>query len=271
MGKNWPLISVCILSFNRLEYLKKTIKSFRETCTYPNLEYIIVDNGSEHNVISYIEELDFIDKKILNKDNMGMGFAMNQARRIASGDYFFNLENDWFFFYRGDWMERGILLFERDARGEFVKKVPQELPLGLVKYKLGAGYANYTNNPSLMSRKAYEDVGEYPQFNREYKYISEDAHKIEPHYIKRFRQKYSCTLSETPCAVHIGGNTTNPNYGNKGKKKYDELDNLLKSKWRDGKWHITYHYMKLGNRWKIKRALKRYRKFEDTRGMKVGH
>ena len=265
MKENWPLISVCILSFNRLEYLKKTIESFRETCTYPNLEYIIVDNGSEQDVVSYIKGLDFINKRVFNKDNMGMGYAMNQARKIANGEYFFNLENDWYFFYYGDWLERGVQLFEKDKKGVPINKVPNFLPLGLVKYKLGAGFKNYTNNPSLMSRKAYEDVGEYPQYGREYKYVSEDLHNMEPDYIKRFAKKYSCTLSETPCAIHIGGYTTNPNYGNKSRRKYHELDKLLQNRWKDGKWFITYQYMKLGNRWKIKKALKNYRKFEKSR------
>jgi len=264
--KKWSLISVCILSYNRLDYLVKTIESFRKTCTYPNLEYVIVDNGSDPEVVEYINSLSFIDKKIMNKENMGMGYGMNQARREASGKYFFNLENDWYFFYRSDWMERGVLLFEKDQIGESIVKKPVHLPLGLVKYKVGAGLGNYTNNPSLMSRKAYEDVGEYPQFGREYKYVSEDVHRVEQHYIKRFREKYATTLSETPCAVHIGGNTTNPNYGNRRKKKYEELDEMLKSRWKDGKWHITYHYMRMGNRRKIKRALRSYRRFEESRG-----
>jgi len=267
MVKNsqWPIISICILSFNRLEYLKRTIESFVATCTYPNLEFIIVDNGSEINVIDYIDNLDFIDKKVLNKTNMGMGYAMNQARRIAGGEYFFNLENDWYFFYRSDWMERGVLLFEKDEKNEYIEKKPENLPLGLVKYKLGAGISNYTNNPSLMSRKSYEDVGDFPQYGQEYQYVSEDVHKIEPHYIKRFKNKYACALSETPCALHIGGNTTNPNYGNRGKMRYFELDDMLKGRWKDGKWHITYHYMRLGNRWKIKKALKRYKKYEESK------
>jgi len=236
MRDYWPLISVCIVSFNRLFYLNKTLESFRAACTYPNLEYIIVDNGSEDQVVEYIDSLNYIEKKVFNKENMGIGYAMNQAREIAEGEYYFNLENDWYFFYRGDWMERGVILFERDKRGEYVKKVLQNLSLGLVKYKLGAGYANYTNNPSLMIREAYEEVGKFPQLGKEYMHISEDVNNIEPDYIKRFRKKYSCTLSETPCAVHIGGNTTNLNYGNRGRLSYGKLDDLLLSRWKDGKW-----------------------------------
>ncbi|HDY87760.1 MAG TPA: glycosyltransferase family 2 protein [bacterium] len=259
MGKKWPLISVCILSFNRLDYLEKTLDSFRDACTYPNLEYIVVDNGSVPEVVEYLKSLLFIDKMIFNKENMGLGFALNQARHAAAGDYFFNLENDWLFFYKSDWMEKGVLMFEKDERGEHVHKKPENFPLGLVKYKVGAGVGNYTNNPSLMSRSAYEAVGEFSQFGREYKYVSEDVHRSEPHYIKRLKKKYSCAKSETPCAVHIGGFTTNPNYRSRGRRRFEELDELLKNRWKKGKWNITYNYMMLGNRWKIRKALKQYK------------
>lgn len=265
MSRSWPVVSVCILSFNRLDYLKETLDSFRDSCTYPSLEYVIVDNGSTDEVVEYIKSLEFINKNIFNQENMGMGYAMNQARRVATGEYFFNLENDWIFFYKSDWLKRGVLLFEKDKTGEYIHKKPNNLPLGLVKYKLGAGIPDYTNNPSLLFRKAYEDVGEFPQYGREYEFVSEDVHRCEPHYIKRFNKKYACALSETPCALHIGGYTTNPNYGIRRSKPFNELDDMLKGKWKDGKWFLAYHYMKLGNRWKIKRALKRYEKFEKSR------
>ncbi|KPJ84313.1 MAG: hypothetical protein AMS17_16405 [Spirochaetes bacterium DG_61] len=263
--RGWPLISVCILSYNRLSYLQKTIQSFFATCTYPELEYIVVDNNSDREVVDYIKSLDFIDKKILNKENMGIGHAMNQARRLARGKYFFNLENDWYFFYRSDWMERAILLFEKDEKGEYVNKKPPHLSLGLVKFKLGAGIKNYTNNPSLMSRKSFKEVGEFPQYQREYSYVSEDVHRVEPHYIKRFNEKFACALSETPCALHIGGKTTNPNYGNKRRRSFEELDVLLKEDWKNGKWLFTYQYMKLRNSLRIRKALRRYRHMEKLR------
>lgn len=263
--RQWPLISVCTISFNRLDYLKTTLESFRKTCTYPNLEFIIVDNGSTSEVIEYIKSIQYIEKKIFNKENMGIGYALNQARKEAHGVYYFNLENDWYFFYKSDWMERGVLLFEKDKRGEHIPKIPPPLPLGLVKYKLGANIINYTNNPALMSKKSYLDVGEFPEIEREYIYVSEDITNIEPHYIKEYKSKYACTLSETPCAVHIGGYTTNPNYGKRLKKNFEKLDELLKGKWKNGKWWLAYQYMKLGNKWKIKKALRHYKKFEMLR------
>jgi glycosyltransferase involved in cell wall biosynthesis len=206
-----------------------------------------------------------MDKKILNKENMGHGYAMNQARRKARGDYYFNLENDFLFFYRSDWLERGVMLFEKDRGGEPVVKHPPVLPLGLVKYQLGANVKNYTNRPSLVSKEAYADVGEYTQYGREYKYVSESFGNLEKEYISRFGGKYACALSETPCAIHIGGFTTNPNYGNRGKKSSEELDKLLGSTWKNGRWFLTYHYYIFVRRMQIRNAIRKYRKFESTR------
>jgi glycosyltransferase involved in cell wall biosynthesis len=258
--EKWPLVSVCVTSFNRLEYLKKTLESFRACCTYPNLEYIVVDNGSEPEVVDYIRALDFVQCKIMNERNMGHGFAMNQARKKARGEFLFNLENDWLFFFRSDWLERGVLLFEKDRRGEPVPKHPQGLPLGLVKYRLDADVEDYTNNPSLVTREAYETVGEYTQFGREYKYVSESFGKLEREYIARFGAKFSCALSETPCVIHIGGFTTNPNYGNRGRKSRAELDALLGGAWKNGKWLFTWHYYLFLRKLQIRGAVRKYRK-----------
>jgi len=263
--REWPLVSVCITSFNRLNLLKETLDSFQRCCTYPNLEYVIVDNGSEPEVVEYINSLSFIDKKILNKKNMGHAHAMNQARKVAKGDYYFNLENDWLFFYRSDWLERGILMFEKDCRGEKVEKHPANLPLGIVKYKLGAGIKNYSNNPALLWRQAYLDVGEFPQYGREYQYVSETFHKFERAYIKRFALQYASALSETPCVIHLGNFTTNPMYGNKGRRSYKELDSMLSNKWKNGKWWFTYQYYKWTMKLKINGAIRKYKKFETSR------
>ena len=264
-NQSWPLISVCIVSFNRLEYLRETLDTFRQCCTYPNLEYLLTDNGSEPDVVEYINSLDFMDHKIMNDENMGHGHAMNQARRIAMGEYYFNLENDFSFFYHSDWMERGVQLFERDRSGEQTPKQPADLPLGFVKFELGAEMVDYTNRPGLMSKSVFNDVGEYTQVGREYSFVSESFRSIEKEYIRRFGSKYACTLSKTPCCIHIGGNTTNPLYGNRGRRSFQELDDMLSGKWKNGKWWLTYNYEKIIKKARIRSALRRYRKLEADR------
>jgi hypothetical protein len=229
------------------------------------LEYVIVDNNSEQEVVEYIKSLEYIDQVILNEKNMGHGYAMNQARRTAKGIYFFNLENDWLFFYQSDWMERGVLLIEKDRRGEKVDKHPSELPLGLIKFRLGSDIRNYSNNPSLVSKEAFTSVGEYTQYGREYSFISESFGNLEKEYISRFGKKYATAISETPCVIHIGGYTTNPNYGNKGKKSREELDTLLAGSWKNGKWWFTWHYYMFIRKMRIRFATRKYKKYEASR------
>ena len=45
MQKNIPFISVVMLNYNGLRYLKTTIIPILNF-TYPNFEFIVVDNGS---------------------------------------------------------------------------------------------------------------------------------------------------------------------------------------------------------------------------------
>jgi glycosyltransferase involved in cell wall biosynthesis len=271
MGKRteWPLVSVCITSFNRLHYLQRTLESFRECCTYPNLEYIIVDNDSETEVVEYVKSLDYMDHKIMNEQNMGHGYAMNQARKLARGDYYFNLENDWLFFYRADWLQRAVLLFEKDRKGEAIDKHPFHLPLGLVKFRLGAEIQHYTNNPSLVLKEAYQKVGEYTQFGREYKFVSESFGKIEKEYISRFGAHFANALTETPCVMHIGHYTTNPNYGNRGRKSHKELDDLLADSWKNGKRWFTWSYYQFIRKMQLKKVIRRNDRFQKQWEMEL--
>jgi hypothetical protein len=40
---------------------------------------------------------------------------------------------------------------------------------------------------------------------------------------------------------------------------------MLKDRWKNGKWWLTYNYEKTMHRMKIKSALRRYRKLEASR------
>ena len=103
------------------------------------------------------------------------------------------------------------------------------------------------------------------KYGREYKYVSETFHKFERSYIARFKEKYASALSETPCVIHLGNFTTNPMYGNKGRRSYEELDHMLRNKWKDGKWWFTYQYYKWIMKIKIWGAIKKNEKFEISR------
>ena len=102
-GQEAPLVTVGIVSFNRLAYLKALIASARQCIEYPNLEWIIVDGGSaEPGLREYVEGLDFLDHRII--EPCGHADALNRILELARGECIMLLPEDVQFVLRGPWM-----------------------------------------------------------------------------------------------------------------------------------------------------------------------
>jgi GT2 family glycosyltransferase len=87
-----PTISVIILNWNGLDYLKKTIPPLREF-DYPNYEIIVVDNGSTDNSVNFLKKFKNI-KVIRNETNIGYSKGKNIGIKKAKGEYILFLDND---------------------------------------------------------------------------------------------------------------------------------------------------------------------------------
>lgn len=92
------LISVLVCNYNYGDYIEEALDSAL-TQTYPNIEVIIVDDGSSDNSVDVIKK--YIKshtnaKIVLNakKRNEGICFARNDAIDAAKGDYFIFLDSD---------------------------------------------------------------------------------------------------------------------------------------------------------------------------------
>lgn len=92
-----PPISVCIVSYNNLHYTRLCLESVYRNSLYPNLEVIVVDNGSDDGSVDYLQSI-VVDypslRLILNRHNLGFAAANNQALRQAKGDVLVLLNND---------------------------------------------------------------------------------------------------------------------------------------------------------------------------------
>jgi len=93
------MFTVITIAYRRLPLLKKTIESVINQ-TYKDIELIIVNNGAEEDVISYINDIKDQDKRvqiinyeknIFSWDDLELYFSVccNDALKAAKGDYIF--------------------------------------------------------------------------------------------------------------------------------------------------------------------------------------
>jgi glycosyltransferase involved in cell wall biosynthesis len=90
---SFPKISIVTPSLNQGEYIEATIESVIGQ-NYPNLEYIVVDGGSQDKTVDIIKKYErFISYWESKKDN-GQASAINRGFAIASGDILAWLNSD---------------------------------------------------------------------------------------------------------------------------------------------------------------------------------
>ncbi len=89
------LISVIIPVYNTEEYLEKSVRSVLDQ-TYPNLEIILVDDGSTDGSGKLCDALAEKDRRIIviHKENGGQSDARNCGLDIAAGEYIGFVDSD---------------------------------------------------------------------------------------------------------------------------------------------------------------------------------
>ncbi len=93
-----PLVSIIIPSYNHAQYIATAIDSVLAQ-TYPNIELIVIDDGSadeSHQVIQRYADHPQVTA-ILNSENGGQGRVINTALGLAKGDFVGLLpSDDWY-------------------------------------------------------------------------------------------------------------------------------------------------------------------------------
>jgi GT2 family glycosyltransferase len=90
-----PLVSIVIVNYNGKIFLKKCLTSVLKT-NYPNIEVIVVDNGSTDGSPELLRSFasDSEIKVILSETNLGFAGGNNVGIELATGDYVVFLNND---------------------------------------------------------------------------------------------------------------------------------------------------------------------------------
>ena len=73
-----PLISILVPVYNAGKYLPKTLVSIKNQ-TYPNLEIICIDDGSNDNSLTILQDFSRQDSrfKIISRANKGVAYTRN--------------------------------------------------------------------------------------------------------------------------------------------------------------------------------------------------
>jgi glycosyltransferase involved in cell wall biosynthesis len=171
-----PLVSVVVASYNMLRYLPRAIDSILGQ-SYPNLEVIVVDDGSTDATASFTASLSG-DRRInvCRQDNRGQASAKNRGIELSRGDFigFLDADDLWL----PDKLARQLPLFEGrpdvgvvyseyeciDAEGRKVPKGPTDMRRGRVSGQLLI--QNFVSFPTaLVRRECFERCG---AFNLDY-------------------------------------------------------------------------------------------------------
>lgn len=98
-----PLISIIVPIYGVEPYLRCCIDSICVQ-TYPNLEIILVDDGSPDSCPTICNEYATADKrvKVIHKRNGGLSDARNAGMAEATGEYLMFVDSD-------DWLEKGAV------------------------------------------------------------------------------------------------------------------------------------------------------------------
>lgn len=97
--KDFPLVSVLIPAYNHENYIQETIESIINQ-TYPNIELIILDDGSKDKTWEKITELKpkcenrFVKIHFETKQNEGTCMTLNKLLKLSSGEFVYIIASD---------------------------------------------------------------------------------------------------------------------------------------------------------------------------------
>jgi GT2 family glycosyltransferase/glycosyltransferase involved in cell wall biosynthesis len=93
----WPLVSIIVPTFGRLDLTRACIDSLLAHTGHPNWELIVVDNASPDGSPAYLRHVEAAEDHVhvvLNRENRGFAAACNQGLDLARGDVLVLLNND---------------------------------------------------------------------------------------------------------------------------------------------------------------------------------
>lgn len=161
---NLPLVTIITVVFNSVNTLEQAIKSVINQ-SYPNIEYIVIDGGSNDGSVEVIEKFSSRVNYWISEKDEGIYYAMNKALKQASGAIIGILNSD-------DWYERNAIEL---AVNYYCSNLDVDIIHGLLRF-IGANekpdsvvghYSSFLDNgmiehPTCFIKKSlYDRVGDF--------------------------------------------------------------------------------------------------------------
>ncbi|KAA0993772.1 glycosyltransferase family 2 protein [Dyadobacter aurulentus] len=139
-------ISIVTVNFNQPQVTEDLLKSLQEVNTYPDLEIIVVDNGSSIDPVPAWQTKYRDIRFIRSEKNSGFAGGNNIGIAQASGDYLFLINND--------------TEVTPDLIGRLVAKLETNPRIGIISPKI-----NYFDNPKMLQYTGYTPMNYYTARN----------------------------------------------------------------------------------------------------------
>lgn len=166
----YPKFTVVTPTYNQDQFIERTIDSVLSQ-GYPNLEFIIVDGGSQDNTVKIIKKYEHHLSWWVSEPDRGQSHAINKGMARATGDYLTWLNSD-------DWYLPGALqhmqeVFAANAEAGMVvgagrmvglsgKKLNSVVPKAQITLETLYAWLNggdFLQPSSAFTRKAWEAAG----------------------------------------------------------------------------------------------------------------
>lgn len=172
----------CVLtSCNRFDVLEKTLVSLFKFIDIKPLEFIIIEDSGNRDVLKTLEKFDFDFNIIINPINLGQAKSIDIAYANVKTPYIFHCEDDWEFTRTGFIQESFKLLQYHpevslvQLRGRAEHKKLEALPslnydglsYFLANKKIDKRYFSYGYNPSLRRLVDYKRIGYFEKIGGE--------------------------------------------------------------------------------------------------------
>lgn len=169
-----PLISICVISYERSGYLYRTLKCLREYTKYSNINIIVSDDGSEDiDKIKEVCELNQVDNLLLNP-HKGFGDNCNAGMKVANGEYILFVEGDWELLpHCGTYIEECLEAFKKYENLGMIRlqhwrdtDLDQILMLDklcIIQIKPAAMIYVYSSSPHIKRKNFHKEIGYFEE------------------------------------------------------------------------------------------------------------